>query len=91
MSIVHDLGPLGATKATKLVTTPGDCYVDDENGDHGYPIIVIRDRRGDVLQVNELGDADPADQREVAMAMSAAWEKVAERYAELEVRAGGGR
>ncbi|GAA4929105.1 hypothetical protein GCM10023224_05680 [Streptomonospora halophila] len=93
MSIVHDLGPLGATTATKLHTIPAntDTYIDDEIGDDGYPIIVIRNEPGDVTHVVQLGEGDPMDQHQVAMAMSAAWERVAERFAELETRAGGGR
>lgn len=88
-TIIHDLGPLGATTATRLVTIPGDAYPDMEHGDNGYPVVVIRDRRGDVLMVLELGDADPVDQHQTALGLASAFEEAAERFAALEVEAGG--
>lgn len=90
MTILHP-EPLGASTRTELVTVPGDAYVDMERGDDGHPYLAVRNRAGDVLQVIRIGDADPADQREMALGFSAAFEEAAGEFAELETRAGADR
>lgn len=88
MTIMHP-APLGATTRTEVTTTPAGAYVDAELGDDGYPYLAVRNLAGDVIQVLRIGEGDPADQHELARAMAAAWAKAAERFAALEVEAGG--
>ncbi|MBV2366940.1 hypothetical protein [Streptomonospora nanhaiensis] len=83
--------PLGHTTRTATATHHPAALVECAIDTDGYPYIAVYTPTGDgPVHLSRVADGDPADQRDFANAMAEAWREAADRFADINVRAGGG-